>query len=75
MVSYKRLKLACPPIKDPDQTALIRVFDGHSMGSLGFNVSLFGQLRLWSDCTGKQTVMKSSCKHMPTCILCWLPAQ
>ena len=49
-VTTKTYKLACAPIEDSDQAAhprsLIRVFDGRSMGSQGYNVSSDGELRL-----------------------------
>ena len=45
-------KMVCVPNEDLDQTAqthsLIRVFDGHSMGSQGLNLSSGRKLRLWS---------------------------
>ena len=54
LVSSKRYKLACAPIKDSDQPALlrslIRVFDGCSMGSQGSNVSSGRKLRLVKVC-------------------------
>ena len=55
--------------------SLIRVFDGRSRGRHGSNVSSRGKLRLWSDCADAQTDFNLSCVHMPTCNLCWVPAQ
>ena len=50
LVSRKRYKFACGPIKTSDHTvhmhSLVRVFDGHSMSSQGSNVSSSGKLRL-----------------------------
>ena len=49
-VSSNRYNLACEPIENSSQTAhlrsLIRVFDGHSMGSQGSNISSCRKLRL-----------------------------
>ena len=49
-VSSPRYMLACVSIKDLDQPAhensLIRIFDGHSMGSQGSNISSGGKQRL-----------------------------
>ena len=57
--SSKRYKLACVPIKDSDQPAhlhsLIRVFNGHSMGSQSPHVSSGRKPRLKSDCADAQT--------------------
>ena len=43
LVSNKRYKLACAPIEDSDQPvhpqSPIRIFDGHSMGRQGSNIS------------------------------------
>ena len=78
-VSNKRYKLACVPIKDSDQPAhpysLIRVYNRHPMGSQRSNVSSDEELRLWSDCVKVLTDLNLHCMHMPTCILCWSPAQ
>ena len=54
-MSSKRYKLAYMPIEDSDQHAhlhiLIRVYNGHSIGSQGSNVSSSGvKLRLSPDC-------------------------
>ena len=50
LVPSKGNKLVCAPIKDSDQPvhphSLIRVIDGHSMGSQGSNASAGGKLRL-----------------------------
>ena len=69
--------------------SLIRVFDGHSMGSQEPNVSTGGTLRLWSDCAHPQTDLNLRCAHMPNLYLmmdpgsslswllkvCWLSGQ
>ena len=72
-------KLACAPIDDSDQTAhlrsLIRVFNGRSMGSQGFNVSSREKVRLYSDSVNAQTDLNLCCAHMLTCTLCWISAQ
>ena len=47
--------------------SLIRVFDKHSMGSQGFNVSSGWKLRLslfWSDCGDAQTDLNLRCNYM-----------
>ena len=62
-VSNKRYKLACAPIEDSDQTAhppsLIRVCDGPSMDSQGFNASSGGKLD-----TDSNDISESSSRHM-----------
>ena len=69
--------LACAPIEDSDQTArlcsLIWVFDGCSICSQGFNISLGIRLRLCSDCVDVQTEMNLHCICMQTCTLGWIP--
>ena len=45
------------------------------MGSQKTNVSSGGKLRLWSDCVDVQTDLNLRCRHLPTCTLCWIPAQ
>ena len=58
-LSSKSNKLVYAHIDDSDQTAhprsLIRVFDGHYMGSQRHNVSSCGKPRLRSDCADAQT--------------------
>ena len=34
-----------------------------------------GKRRLYSNCADVQTDFNLHCRHMPTCILCWIPAQ
>ena len=50
LVSCQRYLLPCAPIKDSDQPAqpcsLIRVLNGHTIGSQGSNISSVGKLRL-----------------------------
>ena len=74
----KGTKLACAPIEDSDQTAhmrsLITVFDGRSIGSQGFTVSIGGTKRLCSDCVDVYTDLNLRWSHMPSCTLYWIPA-
>ena len=51
------------------------VFAGHSMGSQRFNISSGGNLRLLSDYAYAQTDLNIHCMHMPTYILCCIPAR
>ena len=59
--AYQRLRSAYAFARN-----LIRVFDGHCMGSQGSIVSSGGKLRLWSDCVGAHTDLNLRCTHMPT---------
>ena len=72
-------KLVCAPIEDADQHAhphiLIRVIDGHSIGSQGSNISSGRKLRFCSDCADAQTNLNLRCTHMTTCTLCWIPTK
>ena len=54
--------------------SLIRVFDGHSMGSHELTVSSRGKHRLWSDVADAQTDLNICCMHMPACTSCWILA-
>ena len=45
------------------------------MGSLESKVSSGRKLGLWSDYADAQTDLNLSCRHMPTCTLCWIPTQ
>ena len=78
-LSSKSYKLACAPIEDSDQSAhsrsLIRVFNERSIGSQGFSVSSGGKVRLCPDSVDTQSDLNFRCMHMPTCTLCWIPAQ
>ena len=75
----KKVKFACAPLEDSDQTAhprsLIRVLDERSLYSHVTNVSSVGEVRPWPDCAHAQTDWNRLCTHMPTCTFCWLPAQ
>ena len=68
LVSRKRYKLACVPIKDSNHLAhphsLIRVIDGHSLGRQWPELSSVVNSRLWSDCKGAQNDLNHRCSHI-----------
>ena len=69
----------CTPSEDSDQPgdlpSLIRVFTVRSMGSLGPQLSSYGQRKLWLDWADAQADLSLRWAHMPFFWLCHKAAQ